>query len=156
MAIIGGGARAIPIIGLVPLVRYCWGVSEYGKIGLIAWSIAFPVWISVRSSVLRQNQDAELVWIAHNFGKLAMLRHYTLPRIMIGLLQGIDIAIGLGWLAVVASELVGTYVSGFWGGGIGNKLFFAFQNGDWRAGLICWGCSVCVELFRRLCGVCLV
>lgn len=157
LAVMGGGARAIPIIGLVPVIQYFWGVSEYGKIGLIAWSIAFPVWVSVHSAALRQDQDAELVWIAHNIGASSMLRHYTLPRIMVGFVQGIDIAIGLGWLAVVASELVGTYTSGFWGGGIGHKLFFAFSAGDWRAGLICLGlfgvCGVLSTLAWRVLGV---
>jgi len=58
--------RAIPIIGLVPVIQMNIGINEYGKIGLIAWAVTFPVWITVRNALREKFEDAELMFISTN------------------------------------------------------------------------------------------
>ena len=123
--------RAIPIIGLVPIIQMNIGVREYGKIGLIAWGVMFPVWITVRSVAKREFIDLELMLSAvrlknREYGKL-----YLFPKLIGGLLNGIDIGIGIAWLCVVASEWVGTYSKGFWSGGLGASLLIEYNNNNW-------------------------
>lgn len=53
--------RAIPIIGLVPVIQMTIGYGETGKFLLIAWATAFPVWISVDSALKRKSSELEMV-----------------------------------------------------------------------------------------------
>ncbi len=132
-------ARAIPIIGLVPVIQLVFGIGEFGKIGLIAWTVAFPVWISVKEAANTKLKESELVLKARKVDRVQMLKIYTIPRIVSGLFQGVEIAIGIGWLAVVASELIATYSQGFWSGGLGHQLFYAFSINDWKTGILSLG-----------------
>jgi len=123
--------RAIPIIGLMPVIQMGFGVSEAGKIGLIAWGVMFPVWLSVQSATTRRLPELELVLKAKQLSKRDYMMVYILPKIAGGIMLGIQVGIGIGWLCVVAAELIGTYSQGFWSGGLGYKLYLAHQNNNW-------------------------
>ncbi len=123
--------RALPIIGLVPIIQMNFGINEYGKIGLIAWGVMFLVWLSVTKAYNKELPDAVLMLKASNVSKTEFKKIYTIPRIMGGLINGIDIGIGIAWLCVVAAELIGTYSQGFWSGGLGYRLFDEYQNNNW-------------------------
>jgi NitT/TauT family transport system permease protein len=56
---------------------------------------------------------------------------YVIPKVIGGIILGINVSIGIGWLCVVAAELIGTYSQGFWSGGLGYKLYIAHNNNDW-------------------------
>jgi len=124
--------RAIPIIGLVPLIQILIGVKEYGKIGLIAWGVMFPVWIAVRSAFKKDLPNAELMLLGAKISKRELLRLYTIPRVLGGFIKGVEIGIGIGWLCVVASEWIGTFSDGFWSGGIGYRLIVEQDNANWH------------------------
>ena len=128
--------RAIPIIGLVPLIQIIIGVEEFGKIGLIAWGVMFPVWISVRTAYKKDLPNAELMLKGVNTSNNKFLRIYVIPRIISGFIKGVEIAIGIGWLCVVAAEWIGTYTKGFWAGGIGYKLIVESDISNWF-GVLC-------------------
>jgi sulfonate transport system permease protein len=124
--------RAIPIIGLVPVIQMNIGINEYGKIGLIAWAVLFPVSISVRSAMDKNLESASLMLRAAQRTSWTFFKLFTLPKLLGGFLRGIEIAIGIAWLAVVAAEWVGTYTQGFWGGGLGYKLIVGYELNNWR------------------------
>lgn len=126
--------RSVPIIGLVPVIQWVFGISEIGKIGLIAWAVSFPVWISVKRAAEVRLPETELSLRARRVTGYDLFRVYTFPRVLRGLFQGFEIALGIGWLAVVASELIATYSKGFWSGGLGHRLFYAFSLNDWTTG----------------------
>lgn len=123
--------RAIPIIGLVPVIQMNIGINEYGKIGLIAWAVTFPVWITVRNALSKKMEETELMFTASNVTSLNYFKLLTLPKLIRGLLEGIEIGIGIAWLAVVAAEWVGTYTKGFWSGGLGYKLILGYELNNW-------------------------
>lgn len=133
-------ARALPILGLVPVIQYAFGVNEIGKIGLISWAVMFPVWLSVEIAIKRQFPELELMLRSLDVPKREYFLRYTLPKLYGGILQGVQIGIGIAWLSVVASEFIGTYSTGFWSGGLGYKLFLAFDLNDWEIGLAALGC----------------
>ena len=124
--------RAIPIIGLVPVIQMNIGINEFGKIGLIAWAVMFPVWITVRTALSKKYDDSELMLTGANILGFKYFKLYTLPKLFSGFLNGIEIAIGIAWLAVVAGEWVGTYTQGFWSGGLGYKLILGYELNNWQ------------------------
>jgi sulfonate transport system permease protein len=124
--------RAIPIIGLVPVIQMNIGINEYGKVGLIAWAVLFPVSISVRSAMDKNLESATLMLRAAQRTSWTFFKLFTLPKLFGGFLRGIEIAIGIAWLAVVAAEWLGTYTQGFWGGGLGYKLIVGYELNNWR------------------------
>jgi len=130
--IINDFLRAIPIIGLVPVIQMNIGINEFGKIGLIAWAVMFPVWITVRTALNKKFDDSELMLSGANIIGYKYFRLYTFPKLFSGFLNGIEIAIGIAWLAVVAGEWVGTYTQGFWSGGLGYKLILGYELNNWE------------------------
>jgi len=123
--------RSIPIIGLVPVIQMAFGVSEFGKIGLISWGVFFPVWLSVQSAMNRKIPELELVFKCIRLTLKEKIFVYHLPKVLGGIILGVQVGIGIGWLCVVAAELIGTFSQGFWAGGMGYKLFLAHDNNDW-------------------------
>jgi sulfonate transport system permease protein len=131
LKVINDFLRAIPIIGLVPVIQMNIGINEYGKIGLIAWAVIFPVWITVRNAIDKNLENSQLVLHAANIRKYHFFKYFTFPKILGGFLRGIELAIGIAWLAVVAAEWVGTYTMGFWSGGLGYKMLVGYELNDW-------------------------
>jgi sulfonate transport system permease protein len=123
--------RAIPIIGLVPVVQMNIGINEFGKIGLVAWAVMFPVWITVRSALNQKMESSELMLKSANISNITYFKLFTFPKLFSGFLKGVEIAIGIAWLAVVAGEWVGTYTQGFWSGGLGYKLIVGYELNNW-------------------------
>lgn len=131
LKIINDFLRAIPIIGLVPVIQMNIGINEYGKIGLIAWAVLFPVWITVRNAIEKKLESSELMLRASKFTETDFFRLFTFPKISGGFLRGVELAIGIAWLAVVAAEWIGTYTQGFWSGGLGYKLVTGYELNNW-------------------------
>jgi len=123
--------RAIPIIGLIPVIQMNIGINEYGKIGLIAWAVVFPVWITVRNAIEKNLENSHLVLIASGISEYNFFKYFTFPKILGGFLRGIELAIGIAWLAVVAAEWIGTYTMGFWAGGLGYKMLTGYELNNW-------------------------
>lgn len=124
--------RAIPIIGLVPVIQMNFGINEYGKIGLIAWAVIFPVWITVSSAMEKKMENSKLLLSASKIKGWSLFKLFTLPKLLGGFLRGVELAIGIAWLAVVAAEWIGTYTQGFWGGGLGYKLILGNELNNWE------------------------
>jgi len=130
--------RALPVIALVPLVQLI-GVDEWWKFGLIAWAAAFPTWVKIRQAWLQQMIDTELALKASGLRRIDIFRSYDLPKAVAGLLEGIEISIGIAWISTVAAEWIGTFSTGFWAGGLGYKVQIAHDANDWGAMLACLG-----------------
>jgi sulfonate transport system permease protein len=131
-----GFLRALPILGLAPLLSIYLGIGEISKVALIAWAAAFPIFISTVRSVSRRIPDLELRLMAARMPLKRRLRHYELPRLIGGFLNGVEVAIGIAWLSVVAAEyMIGTFTEGPLRGGLGVRVFEAFSNHDELTGV---------------------
>jgi sulfonate transport system permease protein len=146
--------RAIPIIGLIPVVQMNIGINEYGKVGLIAWAVLFPVWITVRNAIEKKLESSELTLMAANIKGVSFFKIFTFPKILGGFLRGIELGIGIGWLAVVAAEWIGTYTQGFWSGGLGYKMLLGYELNNWwtvHSGLLLFGIlGLCTAYIWRI------
>ena len=99
--------RAIPSIAWVPLFILWFGIFEGSKITLIAVGVFFPVYLGVMGAIC--NVDRKLVEVGRVFrlSDAAMVRRILLPAVLPDYVIALRSGLGLGWMFVVAAELLG-------------------------------------------------
>ncbi|HUN38567.1 MAG TPA: ABC transporter permease [Trebonia sp.] len=97
-------ARAVPILGLVPLVIIWFGVGEVPKIFLIALGCTFPIYINTYAAI--RGVDNKLVEAGQVFGlsRLGLIRRVILPGALPGFLVGLRFALVGSWIVDVVAE----------------------------------------------------
>ena len=101
------GLRNIPSLAWVPLFILWMGIYETWKVVLIAVGVFFPVYLGVMSGI--QNVDRKLVEVGrvYRLSGLALVRRVFLPATMPSCFVGLRNGLGLGWMFVVAAEIMG-------------------------------------------------
>ncbi|POR53222.1 ABC transporter permease [Bosea psychrotolerans] len=99
--------RAIPSIAWVPLFILWFGIFEASKVALIAVGVFFPVYLGVAAAI--QGIDRRIVEVGRVFrlGRLAMVRRVLLPAILPAWFTSLRSGLGLGFMFVVAAEIMG-------------------------------------------------
>jgi sulfonate transport system permease protein len=99
--------RAIPSIAWVPLFVLWFGIFEGSKITLIAVGVFFPVYLGVMGAIL--SVDRKLVEVGRVFrlSDTAMIWRILLPAVLPAYVVSLRSGLGLGWMFVVAAELLG-------------------------------------------------
>jgi sulfonate transport system permease protein len=99
--------RAIPSIAWVPLFILWFGIFEGSKITLISVGVFFPVYLGVMGAI--QSVDRKLVEVGRVFrlSDAAMVRRILLPAVLPAYVISLRSGLGLGWMFVVAAELLG-------------------------------------------------
>lgn len=99
--------RSIPSMAWVPLFLLWMGIHESSKIALISVGVFFPVYLNLLSGIL--TVDRKLVEVGHIFklDKLQLVRRVILPAALPSYLVGLRSGLGLGWMFVVAAEIMG-------------------------------------------------
>lgn len=97
-------ARAVPILGLVPLAIIWFGVGEFPKVFLIALGCLFPVYINTYAAI--RGVDSKLVEAGQTFGlnRAGLIRRVILPGSLPGFLVGLRFALVGSWLVDVVAE----------------------------------------------------
>jgi sulfonate transport system permease protein len=99
--------RSIPSIAWVPLFILWFGIFEASKITLIAVGVFFPVYLGVMGAVLSVDRKIVEVGRAFRLSGTAMIRRILLPAVMPAYVISLRAGLGLGWMFVVAAELLG-------------------------------------------------
>jgi sulfonate transport system permease protein len=99
--------RAIPSIAWVPLFILWLGIFETSKVALIAVGVFFPVYLGVMGAIL--SVDRKIVEVGRTFrlSGFAMIRRILLPAVLPAYVVSLRVGLGLGWMFVVAAELMG-------------------------------------------------
>jgi sulfonate transport system permease protein len=99
--------RAIPSIAWVPLFVLWLGIFESSKVTLIAVGVFFPVYLGVMGAI--RSVDRKLVEVGRAFrlSPLGMVRRILLPAVLPAYVLALRSGLGLGWMFVVAAELLG-------------------------------------------------
>jgi len=99
--------RAIPSLAWVPLFILWLGIFEISKIALIAVGVFFPVYLGVMGAIL--SVDRKIVEVGRTFrlSGPAMIRRILLPAVLPAYVVSLRVGLGLGWMFVVAAELIG-------------------------------------------------
>lgn len=99
--------KAVPSLAWVPLFILWFGIFETSKIILIAVGVFFPVYLNLMAGIL--STDRKLVEVGQVYGLprrtlvWRVLLPSTLPSYFVGLRSGL----ALGWMFVIAAELMG-------------------------------------------------
>lgn len=99
--------RAVPSLAWVPLFILWLGILETPKVVLIAVGVFFPVYVGVSGAIA--SVDRKLVEVGRIFrlSRLALARRILLPAVLPGTIVALRTGLGLGFLFVVAAELMG-------------------------------------------------
>jgi len=99
--------RAIPSLAWVPLFILWLGIFETSKIALIAVGVFFPVYLGVMGAILSVDRKIVEVGRAFRLSGPAMIRRILLPAVLPAYVVALRVGLGLGWMFVVAAELMG-------------------------------------------------
>jgi sulfonate transport system permease protein len=99
--------RNIPSIAWVPLFILWLGIFEASKVALIAVGVFFPVYLNLMSGI--QSVDRKLVEVGriYRLSGWALVRRILLPATLPAYVVGLRGGLGLGWMFVVAAEIMG-------------------------------------------------
>jgi sulfonate transport system permease protein len=99
--------RAVPSLAWVPLFIMWFGIFEGSKVTLIATGVFFPVYLGVMGSIA--NVDRRIVEVGRVFrlSRLQMARRILLPAILPDYVIALRSGLGLGFMFVVAAEIMG-------------------------------------------------
>lgn len=101
------GVRNIPSLAWVPLFILWMGIYETSKVVLIAVGAFFPVYLNLMSGV--QGVDRKLVEVGrvYRLTGAQLVRRVFLPATLPAYFVGLRSGLGLGWMFVVAAEIMG-------------------------------------------------
>jgi len=101
------GLKSVPSLAWVPLFILWFGIFETSKVILIAVGIFFPVYLALAAGI--PSVDRKLVEVArvYRYSTAALIRHVLLPSVLPTYLIGLRSGLALGWMFVVAAELMG-------------------------------------------------
>lgn len=99
--------RNIPSLAWVPLFILWMGIQETSKIALIAVGVFFPVYLNLMSGV--RDVDRKLVEVGkvYRLNSFQLIRRVFLPATLPSYVVGLRSGLGLGWMFVVAAEIMG-------------------------------------------------
>jgi sulfonate transport system permease protein len=97
-------ARAVPILGLLPLVIIWLGVGETPKVFLVALAVTFPVYLNTHAGI--RGVDMKLVEAGQTFGlnRWGLIRTVILPGALPGFLVGLRFSLVGCWAIIVVAE----------------------------------------------------
>lgn len=99
--------KAVPSLAWVPLFILWFGIFEASKVTLIAVGVFFPIYLNLVEGI--QGVDRKLVEVAklNRFGRLDLVRRVLLPATLPSYVVGLRAGLALGWMFVIAAELMG-------------------------------------------------
>jgi sulfonate transport system permease protein len=101
------GLRSVPSIAWVPLFILWFGIFETSKIMLIAVGVFFPVYLNLMLAITQVDRKLIEVGRIHRLSRAAQLRRILLPASLPGYITGLRSGLGLGWMFVIAAEMMG-------------------------------------------------
>jgi NitT/TauT family transport system permease protein len=98
--------RPISPIAWIPVAILWFGVSDAASVFLIFLAAVFPIITSTAAAVA--NMQPVYVRAARNFGlkDSQLFRQVIFPACLPQILTGLRISLGIGWLVVVAAEMI--------------------------------------------------
>jgi sulfonate transport system permease protein len=116
--------RAIPSIAWVPLFILWFGIFEASKVALIAGGVFFPVYLGVMGAIMGVDRKIVEVGYIFRLSRLDLVRRVLLPAVLPNYFIALRSGLGLGWMFVVAAELMGASE------GLGYLLLDGQQTGN--------------------------
>jgi sulfonate transport system permease protein len=99
--------RAIPSLAWVPLFILWFGIFETSKVILIAVGVFFPVYLGVMGAIMSVDRKIVEVGRVFRLSGPALAWRILLPAVLPAYVVSLRSGLGLGWMFVVAAELMG-------------------------------------------------
>jgi len=99
--------RAVPSLAWVPLFILWLGIFENSKIALIAVGVFFPVYLGVLGAITSVDRKLTEVGRVFRLSRAATVRRILLPAALPEWITSLRSGLGLGFMFVVAAELMG-------------------------------------------------
>jgi len=99
--------RAIPSIAWVPLFILWLGIFEAAKVTLIAVGVFFPVYLNLMAGIADIDRRLVEVGRVYRFSPLTLVRRILIPATLPAYITGLRGGLGLGWMFVIAGEMLG-------------------------------------------------
>nr|WP_296769354.1 ABC transporter permease [Rhodococcus sp. (in: high G+C Gram-positive bacteria)] len=128
--------RAIPTLGLIPLLILWLGIGESFKIVIIALSVFVPIYINLVAAL--QGIDHRYVELAQvlRLSRAHFIRQVVFPGALPGFFVGLRLAVNISWLSLVVLEQINAT------SGLGYMMFQAQNYGQMDVivvGLVIYG-----------------
>lgn len=96
--------RAMPSLGMAPLLVIWLGIDEGVKVGLVAIGVVFPLYINIFKGI--RGIDRRFAELATMCGasRRELLRSVILPGALPSALVGLRLSLGIAWLSLVVGE----------------------------------------------------
>ena len=101
------GLRAVPSVAWVPLFILWFGIFEKSKIIMVAVGCFFPVYLGMLGAILSVDRKTVEVGRIFRLSTPALVRRILLPAILPVYVVSLRAGLGLGWMFVLAAELLG-------------------------------------------------
>jgi sulfonate transport system permease protein len=98
--------RALPFLGLMPLLIVWLGIGEGVKIGLVVIGVIFPIYLNLHKGIRGVDPRFAELSKACGVGRWGMIRRVVLPGALPSFLVGLRFALGIAWLSLVIGETV--------------------------------------------------
>jgi ABC-type nitrate/sulfonate/bicarbonate transport system ATPase subunit/ABC-type nitrate/sulfonate/bicarbonate transport system permease component len=124
--------KAAPFITLIPLSMRIFGLSELGKVFLIAWIAATVSWLIVHQAVLKTPDELYWLWRCSGEGRFKWVTLVLIPCHFENLRSALRASASLAIIVVAAVEMGGVYERSsqfWWSEGLGYRVFRAMDVG---------------------------
>lgn len=99
--------KAVPSLAWVPLFILWFGIFEASKITLIAVGCFFPVYLSLMSGIRDTDRKLFEVGRVYRLSRWNLITRILLPATLPSYFIGLRAGLALGWMFVIAAELMG-------------------------------------------------
>lgn len=119
-------ARSTAGLAIYPLIIVFLGLGESSKVFLVFWGAWPPILLNTVLGIEQVDAAAKEAARIDGAGRLRSLRHIELPLAAPTIVTGVRIGAGIGWIGLVAAEMVvGT-------GGLGYQILINSQVFQYR------------------------
>jgi sulfonate transport system permease protein len=98
--------RAVPSLAWVPLLLLWLGIDLAPKLTLIAIGTFFPMYLATVSGLRNVDRKLVEVGVQLGFSRGALLGRIYVPASLPTIMTGLRASLGLGWMFLVAAELI--------------------------------------------------
>ena len=115
--------RPIPITAWLPFSIAVFGIQDIGSIFLIALGAFYPIVINASQGARDVERNLVRAALMMGAGRMTVLRRVVLPASLPSIFTGLRVGLGIGWTAVIVSEMVAVK------SGLGYVLWDAYYVG---------------------------
>jgi sulfonate transport system permease protein len=98
--------RAMPFLGLMPLLLVWLGIGEGLKIGLVVIGVIFPIYLNLHKGIRSVDPRFGELAATCSVGRAGVIRRVLLPGALPHFLLGLRFSLGIAWLSLVVGETV--------------------------------------------------